>query len=123
MLRLDQVQRLIQQPGLFDALGTKLGYRHLDWVSKDTDNQFTHYPRHYVEYDVPDQYDTYLWVDGLAERIQGMAGYTTYNDSLADDATGIYLVYEGLIRPNPDTPSGWSILYTIGFVDPDLALM
>lgn len=123
MLRLDQVQRLIQQPGLFDAVGSRLGYRHLDWVSKDTDNQFSHFPRHYVTYDVPDQDDNYLWSEGLSDSLKLSPGYTSYNDGLGDDATGIYIIYEGLIRPNPDTPSGWSILYTVSFVDPDLPLM
>lgn len=123
MLRLDQVQRLIQQPRLFDEVGDKLGYKHLDWVSKDTDNQFSHYPRHYVQYDVPDAPNTYDWSLGISDAIKDMAGYKSYNDGLGDGVSGIYIVYEGLIRPNPDSPSGWSVLYTVSFVDPDMPLM
>ncbi|QQO90313.1 hypothetical protein pEaSNUABM5_00171 [Erwinia phage pEa_SNUABM_5] len=123
MLRQDQVQRLIQQRGLFDEIGTKLGYRHLDWISKDTDNQFSHFPRHAVHYDIPDQPDTYLWADGLAEAIKGGPGYTAYNDSLGDGATGIYLTYQAQLYPNPDTASGWSVVYLVSFVDPNMPLM
>lgn len=123
MLRIDQAQRLIEKPGLFDAVAARLGYRHLDWVSKDTDGQFTHFPRHYVSFDIPDQPDDYLWSERLTDGLKASPGYTSYNDGLGEGVDGIFIIYTGQIVPNPDTPSGWTALFTASFVDPDLPLM
>lgn len=121
MLRLPQVQKLLEQPGLFDNVAARLGYRHLDWISKDTDNQFRHFPRHYVQYDIPDANDTYQWAEGLTEALKTSPGYTAYNSGL-NGSQGLFMFFDGSVRPNPDSPSGWSAFYTVAFVPTTLPL-
>lgn len=123
MLRIDQVQRLAQQHGLSDSVATRLGYKHLDWVSKDTDNQFSHYPMYQHVYDVPDVNSNYDWPEGIADLIKGGPSYKDYNDGLGEDSQGIFLIRDYQIVPNANTDSGWSIVYNVSYVNPDQALM
>ncbi len=122
-MRLDRLQHYLNNRGLARAISHHLGYRHLDWISKDTDMQAAHWPRYFVVWDVPeDDYDFDAWSIGIADILREEAPFTSYHPTLDDDQ-GVFMLYGYRIQANPDTDSGWSLVFEYTYIDPKLALM
>jgi len=132
-MRLDQATRIMNDNrNLGDQIGLKMGYRHLDWIAKDTDMMVRHFIQHAFVWDIPEidpakplRYDDI--VADLYDLIIAMPYYTEYNDGLPEEdgkpMQGIFILRDYQIQINPETESGFSVIFRVSFVDPNLPLM
>ena len=122
-MRLDQLQRYMQQHGLIHAVAYLMDYKHLDWISKDTDMQAEHWQKHSLSWAVPDgEYDLDNWAIDIADKLKQEQAYIQYDPTLNSNR-GIIMVYGFRIHPNSNTPSGWNVVFQYTYVDPEMALM
>ncbi|QYW03472.1 hypothetical protein pEaSNUABM34_00170 [Erwinia phage pEa_SNUABM_34] len=126
MLTVKQLQSYMNNRGLIHAVALRMGYRHLDWISKDTDMQAEHWPKYSYSWPVPDSpYDLDDWAINIADALKLEPSYVEYNPILEDPdkVKGIIMVYGYRYHPNKNTPSGWNVVFQYTYVDPTLALM
>lgn len=123
MIRLDQLQNYATQKGLVRAIAFNMGYRHLDWISKDTDMQAAHWQKYQVSWAVPDgPFDLDNWAKSIALALEGEEAYAEYNPTLSDEK-GLILIYGWRFHPDAALPSGWRVVYQYTYIDPTMALM
>lgn len=128
MLTIKQLQSYMNNRGLIHALAYHMGYKHLDWISKDTDMQAEHWPKYSYSWPVPDgPFDLDNWAISMADAFKLEPSYVAYNPTLevpdADPLGGIIMVYGFRFHPNRNVDSGWNIVFQYTYVDPRLALM
>lgn len=123
MLRVDQVQRYIARSDLSHSIALRMNYKHLDWISKDTDMQADHWEKHTLSWEVPDTpFDFDGWAIDIASKLEAESAYEIYNPTLNSNK-GLILIYGARIVPSPNVPSGFIVAFTYTYIDPTLALM
>ncbi|EBY9527608.1 hypothetical protein D5P86_01335 [Salmonella enterica subsp. enterica serovar Infantis] len=122
-MRLDQLQRYVQTHGLIHAVAFHMDLDHLDWISKDTDMQADHWNKHSLSWPVLDGvFDLDNWAKDIAQKLEAEPAYVEYQPTIGSNK-GIILVYGFRIHPNPQTPSGWNVVFQYTYVDPEKPLM
>lgn len=122
-MRLDQLQRYMEQHGLIHAVAFHMDYKHLDWISKDTDMQAEHWQKHSLSWEVLDgAFDLDGWAKDIAAKLMASPAYIDYNPTLNGNK-GIIMVYGFRFHANPQAASGWNIVFTYTYVDPEMPLM
>lgn len=122
-MRLDQLQRHMNEHGYAHAIAYHLGVAHLDWISKDTDMQAEHWLKHSLSWEVPEDYDFDGWAKDIADKLKLEAAWLEYEPTLEPDTKGKLMIYGYRIHPNKDAASGWNIVWQYTYIDPELALM
>lgn len=124
-MRLDQLQRYMAEHGLTHAIAYHMGVDHLDWISKDTDMQAEHWPKHSMSWEVPEgEYDLDNWAKDIAAKLLLEPSWIAYKDDvLLPEAKGKWLLYGFRYHNNPQADSGWNIVFQYTYIDPELALM
>lgn len=124
-MRLDQLQRYMSQHGLAHAIALHMNYRHLDWISKDTDMQASHWQKHSLSWAVPEgAFDFDNWAIDIAQKLMAEEAYIIYNPIVdPEDKQGVIMIYGFRYHQNPQAESGWNVVFEYTYIDPDLALM
>lgn len=122
-MRLDQLQRYMTEHGIPRAVAYHMNLNHLDWISKDTDMQASHWPKHTVSWEVPEgAFDFDAWAIDIASKLEAESAYEIYNPTLNSNK-GLILIYGARIVPAPNVPSGFIVAFTYTYIDPTMALM
>ncbi|QZE56363.1 hypothetical protein pEaSNUABM23_00165 [Erwinia phage pEa_SNUABM_23] len=122
-MRLDQLQRYMTEHGIPRAVAYHMDLNHLDWISKDTDMQASHWPKHTVSWEVPEgPFDFDAWSESIAAKMKLETAYTEYEPTLAGHR-GILMFYGFRFHENKQTASGWNIVFEYTYVDPQMPLM
>ncbi|QZE58727.1 hypothetical protein pEaSNUABM28_00170 [Erwinia phage pEa_SNUABM_28] len=123
-MRLDQLQRYMKERGYAHAIAYHMGVTHLDWISKDTDMQAEHWTKHSLSWEVPEgPYDFDGWSKDIAEKMKLEAAWLEYEPTLEPDTKGKLMIYGFRYHPNKDAASGWNVVFSYTYIDPELALM
>jgi len=123
-MRLDQLQRHMNERGLANAICYHLGYDNLIWISKDTDMQAEHWNKYSISWEVPDtDYDFDGWALDIAEKLKLEPSYLEFNPLLEPDTKGKFMIYGYQIMPTSSVPSGFIVVFKYTYIDPELALM
>ncbi|UAW53279.1 hypothetical protein pEaSNUABM30_00161 [Erwinia phage pEa_SNUABM_30] len=123
-MRLDQLQRYMNEHGIPRAVALHMGLKHLDWISKDTDMQAEHWQKHSYSWEVPEgPFDLDNWAISIADALKLEEAFTIYDPTLAEGSTGILMFYGYRFHNNPEAASGWNVVFLYTYVDPEMPLM
>lgn len=123
-MRLDQLQRHMNEHGFPRAIALHMGLKHLNWISKDTDLQAEHWDKFTISWEVPEApFDFDAWATSIADALKLEEAYTIYEPTLGADAVGIIMFYGFRYHEDKNVASGWRVVFQYTYVDPEMALM
>lgn len=123
-MRLDQLQRYMNEHGIAHAVALRMDLKHLDWISKDTDMQAEHWQKHSLSWEVPEgPFDLDDWAISIADALKLEEAFKIYQPTLDADDVGLIMFYGFRFHEDKTVASGWRVVFQYTYIDPDMPLM
>ena len=123
-MRLDQLQRYMSEHGIPHAVALRMGLKHLDWISKDTDMQAEHWQKYSLSWEVPEgAFDLDDWAISIADALKLEEAFKIYEPTLDADDVGLIMIYGFRFHEDKTVASGWRVVFQYTYIDPDMPLM